>query len=127
MRTITGTVGLSPERFRRPVATIGVFDGIHRGHRAVLARTREMAARIGGEVVVLTFHVHPRAVTTGQAPPLVTSLPHRLHLLARGDIGPPEPHGIAQAPGQFLALVFPEVGNDDARAFLDEQLDHPAP
>lgn len=42
-----------------------------------------MAARIGGEVVVLTFHVHPRAVTTGDAPPLVTSLAHRVGLLAR--------------------------------------------
>lgn len=83
MRTIHGTAELVPARFRRPVATIGVFDGVHRGHRAVLARTREMAARIGGEVVVLTFHVHPRAVTVGQAPPLVTSLPHRIHLLAR--------------------------------------------
>ncbi|MCE9638444.1 MAG: riboflavin biosynthesis protein RibF [Planctomycetes bacterium] len=83
MRTIQGTDGLSPERFRRPVVTIGVFDGVHRGHRAVLARTREIAARTGGEVVVITFHVHPRAVTRGTAPPLITSLPHRLLLLAR--------------------------------------------
>lgn len=83
MRTIHGAGGLAPERFHRPVATIGVFDGVHRGHRVVLAKTREMAARIGGEVVVLTFHQHPRAVTQGRAPPLVTSLPHRLHLLAR--------------------------------------------
>jgi riboflavin kinase / FMN adenylyltransferase len=83
VRTIHGTAGLAPERFRRPVVTIGVFDGVHRGHRVVLARTREMAARVGGEVVVLTFHQHPRAITQGKAPPLVTSLPHRLHLLAR--------------------------------------------
>jgi riboflavin kinase/FMN adenylyltransferase len=60
-----------------------VFDGIHRGHRAVLARTREMAARKNGEVVVLTFDVHPRKVTTGAPPPLITSLAHRLLLLGR--------------------------------------------
>lgn len=83
MRRIDGTAGLSPERFRRPVVTIGVFDGVHRGHRAVLARTRELAARLGGEVVVITFDVHPRAVTTGEAPPLVTSLAHRIRLLGR--------------------------------------------
>jgi riboflavin kinase/FMN adenylyltransferase len=83
LRRIDGTGGLAPGRFRRPVVTLGVFDGVHRGHRAVLARTREMAARIGGEVVVLTFDVHPRAVTTGDAPPLVTSLAHRIQLLAR--------------------------------------------
>lgn len=83
MRTIQGVAGLVPDRFRRPVVTIGVFDGVHRGHRVVLARTREIAARLGGEVVVLTFHQHPRAVTEGRSPPLVTSLAHRLHLLAR--------------------------------------------
>jgi riboflavin kinase/FMN adenylyltransferase len=60
-----------------------VFDGVHRGHRAVLARTREMAARKNGEVVVLTFDVHPRKVTTGAPPPLITSLGHRLLLLGR--------------------------------------------
>ncbi len=83
MRTLYGTDALSPDRFRNPVVTIGVFDGIHRGHRAVLARTREMAARKNGEVVVLTFDVHPRKVTTGAPPPLITSLDHRLLLLGR--------------------------------------------
>lgn len=83
MRTFDGLTGVAPERFRTPVVTLGVFDGLHRGHRAVIARTREMASRVGGEVVVLTFHVHPRAVTEGLAPPLITSLPHKLRLLAR--------------------------------------------
>ncbi len=83
MRILRGTSELSPERFRDPVVTIGVFDGVHRGHRVLLAQGREMAARAGGEFVVLTFHIHPRAVTTGDAPALITSLPHRLHLLER--------------------------------------------
>ncbi|MCG3133907.1 MAG: Riboflavin biosynthesis protein RibF [Planctomycetes bacterium] len=83
MRTLEGLGALRRERFRRPAVTLGVFDGVHRGHRAVLARTREMAARLNGEVVVVTFHVHPKAVTHGEAPPLVTSLRHRLHLLRR--------------------------------------------
>ncbi len=91
MRTIHGTAGgdgrgLDPARFRNPVVTIGVFDGMHRGHRAVLARTAEMAARKNGEVVVITFDVHPRAVTTGEPPPLITGLAHRLLLLARDGV-----------------------------------------
>ncbi len=83
MRTLYGSVDLHPARFRNPVVTLGVFDGLHRGHRAVLARTRELAARVNGEVVVLTFDVHPRKVTTGEPPPLITSLAHRLLLLGR--------------------------------------------
>lgn len=65
------------------MVTLGVFDGVHRGHRALLARARELSARIGGELVVLTFDRHPRAITTGRPPPLITSLPHRLLLLER--------------------------------------------
>lgn len=83
MRTLEGLGALRRERFRRPAVTLGVFDGVHRGHRAVLARTREMAARLNGEVVVVTFHVHPKSVTHGEAPPLVTSLRHRLRLMER--------------------------------------------
>ena len=81
-----GDAALDPQRFRNPVVTLGVFDGVHRGHRAVLARTREMAARKNGEVVVVTFDVHPRQLTTGRPPPLITSLAHRLLLLSRESV-----------------------------------------
>lgn len=83
MRVVDGAARIVPGEFRAPVVTLGVFDGVHRGHRRLLGRAREIASSIGGEVVVVTFHVHPRAVTTGKAPPLVTSLPHRLLLLGR--------------------------------------------
>ncbi|MEL7159496.1 MAG: bifunctional riboflavin kinase/FAD synthetase, partial [Bacteroidota bacterium] len=49
-------------RFRRAVITIGSFDGIHRGHRQLLARIRRLAARRGGESIVITFDPHPRTV-----------------------------------------------------------------
>jgi len=42
-----------------PVLTIGNFDGVHRGHRAIFERTRELADRLGGEAVAVTFSPHP--------------------------------------------------------------------
>ena len=46
----------------RPVVTIGSFDGVHRGHRALLDRVIAEARRIGGRSVVVTFSPHPREV-----------------------------------------------------------------
>lgn len=44
------------------VVTIGTFDGVHLGHRALLKRLSDLAARQGGKSVVLTFDPHPRMV-----------------------------------------------------------------
>lgn len=44
------------------VATIGTFDGLHLGHRKIVAQLRRAAQRIGGESVVISFHPHPRLV-----------------------------------------------------------------
>ena len=73
---------LAPSLFRRPVAALGVFDGIHLGHRAVLRETVALARASGGEAVAVTFDIHPRIVVEGRSPGLLTSLPHRLRLLA---------------------------------------------
>ena len=56
--------------FRRPVVTIGSFDGVHVGHRELLAGIRARAAAIGGESVLVTFDPHPRHVVGGAGPPL---------------------------------------------------------
>lgn len=45
-----------------PVVTLGVFDGVHSGHRALLERLVTLAAKTGGESVVITFNPHPRMV-----------------------------------------------------------------
>ncbi len=84
MRRVTGLESLSPALFRRPVATLGVFDGVHLGHRAVLAETAALAREVRGEAVAVTFDVHPRVVVEGEGPGMLTSLEHRLRLLGEG-------------------------------------------
>ncbi|GAB3418164.1 bifunctional riboflavin kinase/FAD synthetase [Massilia agilis] len=53
--------GLPNDRARAPCAlTIGNFDGVHRGHQALLAHVTGAAARLGLEAAVMTFEPHPR-------------------------------------------------------------------
>ncbi|HEU4852321.1 MAG TPA: bifunctional riboflavin kinase/FAD synthetase [Telluria sp.] len=53
--------GLPNDRARAPCAlTIGNFDGVHRGHQALLAHVREAAVALGLEAAVMTFEPHPR-------------------------------------------------------------------
>lgn len=53
--------GLPNDRARAPCAlTIGNFDGVHRGHQALLAHVRHAAAALGLEAAVMTFEPHPR-------------------------------------------------------------------
>lgn len=47
---------------KRPVATIGIFDGVHRGHRFILDHLKAQAEAHGGETVVVTLWPHPRIV-----------------------------------------------------------------
>ncbi|MFN8208732.1 MAG: hypothetical protein U0T82_15180 [Bacteroidales bacterium] len=51
-----------PGIIRKPVVTIGIFDGVHRGHRTVLDTLKAKAAVKGGETVVITLWPHPRMV-----------------------------------------------------------------
>lgn len=83
MRRQFGHEDLDPAGFRRPVATVGVFDGLHRGHRHLVEHLTAMADRLDGEPVVVTFDTHPRAILEGAAPRSILSLPHRLLLLER--------------------------------------------
>lgn len=48
------------------VAAIGNFDGLHRGHRGVIARAQALAARLGKPCVLLTFEPHPADVFAGR-------------------------------------------------------------
>jgi riboflavin kinase/FMN adenylyltransferase len=61
---------------------IGVFDGVHLGHQAVIRRALEAAQRDRGTAVVVTFDPHPvRVLRPEQAPRLLTSTEHKLRLI----------------------------------------------
>jgi riboflavin kinase/FMN adenylyltransferase len=63
--------------------TIGNFDGVHRGHQAVLADAAKDARARGLEPAVLTFAPHPLAVLGRPVPPVLTSLARKIELLRR--------------------------------------------
>ena len=67
----------------RTVLAIGNFDGVHRGHQAILQNVRQRAAEIGAKSVAVTFDPHPvRVLRSSQAPKLITPLAQKLDLLA---------------------------------------------
>lgn len=69
----------------RTLCAIGNFDGVHRGHRAVLERAARDAHDAGLLPVLLTFDPHP-AVTLGRTPPaLLTPLSRKIELVRRID------------------------------------------
>ncbi|MGH3344408.1 MAG: bifunctional riboflavin kinase/FAD synthetase [Carbonactinosporaceae bacterium] len=61
----------------RSVVTIGVFDGVHRGHRHIVARAVELARLRGLPSVVVTFDPHPSAVLRPEAQPELLTTPAR--------------------------------------------------
>jgi riboflavin kinase/FMN adenylyltransferase len=66
------------------VITIGVFDGVHRGHQALIAAAREQADLRGLPLVAMTFDPHPLAVIgPKRAPTSLATLEHRAELLRR--------------------------------------------
>jgi len=68
---------------RAPAVAIGNFDGVHCGHRALVATASRLAHAQGGEAAVLTFDPHPaRFFAPALAPPMVVTLERRLELLA---------------------------------------------
>ena len=72
---------LARQRGRLPstILTLGTFDGVHRGHQAIIETAVRRAAEQGGRPVVLTFEPHPIAVLVpDRAPPIIQSLHDRL-------------------------------------------------
>ena len=63
------------------VVVIGNFDGVHRGHQAVLRQARALAVGRGLGCVVLTFDPHPSEVLGRGSPPQLTTLARRIELL----------------------------------------------
>ncbi len=90
----------APGTGRRAI-TVGNFDGVHRGHQAMLARLKQKAAELGVESCVLTFEPHPREFFTPLAAPArLTRLSAKLHVLR--DAGVDRVH-IARFDAAFAA------------------------
>lgn len=72
---------------RKPVATLGNFDGVHLGHQKIFERIRMKASQIRGESVVITFEPHPLKVLAPQnCPPLLTPFRKKMMLIERSGI-----------------------------------------
>ena len=111
LELVRGLHNLRPEH-RGCVATIGNYDGVHRGHQHVLARTRELAE--GNDLVVVTFDPHPMAVVRpDREPRKLTTLERRVELLR--EHGADEVHVLAfseemsgWSPAEFVERVLVE-------------------
>jgi riboflavin kinase/FMN adenylyltransferase len=97
-----------PGDLRDPVATIGVFDGVHRGHRQLLYELGVWARAAGGESCVLTFDRHPLEVLRGERIPMLLTLENRLLEFER--------HGVDAA----VVLDFAAVRPLGPREFLEQ-------
>lgn len=70
-------------RFRNAVLTIGTFDGVHLGHRRIIAALTKEAAEIAGESIIITFDPHPRKIVQPDTSlQLINTLEERIELLS---------------------------------------------
>src|ERR1700678_2611803 len=101
-----------PRDFGPTVATIGNFDGVHRGHQWVIAEVVARARALGIKSIAITFNPHPaRVIRPESSQPLITPLAEKLELLA--------------ATGIDAALILPfskELSRMTARTFAAEIL-----
>jgi riboflavin kinase/FMN adenylyltransferase len=106
------TRGLAPLGLRPAAVTIGNFDGVHRGHQAMLARVIAVARDRGLTASVLTFEPHPREFfTPAAAPTRLTSLREKLELLAA--------HGVDHVHVQRFSRAFAALAPE---AFVERTL-----
>jgi len=72
----------NPPQLRNAVATVGSYDGVHRGHRILLDEVVRLAKECGGESVVLTFEPHPRiTLGNGEGLRLLSTFEEKCRLL----------------------------------------------
>jgi riboflavin kinase/FMN adenylyltransferase len=73
---------------QNPVLTIGTFDGVHLGHRKIIARLIELATQMNGESVIFTFDPHPRKIIAPDETNLrlLTTLDEKIELFEQSGI-----------------------------------------
>jgi len=105
-----------PDDWGRSVVTIGIFDGVHRGHQRIVARAAEAAGELALPVVVVTFDPHPdEVVRPGSHPPFLCTARRRSQLLAG--------LGVAAVCVIGFTLEFSRLGPDEfVQAVLADRL-----
>jgi riboflavin kinase / FMN adenylyltransferase len=94
-----------PKAALHGVVAIGNFDGVHRGHRALIDAARARARELGAPFCVMTFEPHPREVLTpDKAPPRLTPFRIKARLLAEAGVE----HLFALAFNRHLLTKSPE-------------------
>ena len=66
---------------QKRVIALGFFDGVHRGHRAILKKACDLAREKGMQTAAVTFESHPRAFVRGRAPDMINTFERRCALL----------------------------------------------
>ena len=105
-------LSVSPWPNERAVITIGAYDGVHRGHRAVIAQVQARAAELGARSVVVTFDRHPASVIRPDAAPrLLTNPAQKLELMADTGVDatvvvPFSPEQARETPVDFVERVI---------------------
>jgi len=99
-------------KWSRPVAALGNFDGLHRGHMKLIERVRRQAGERAGTPVVVTFEPHPsRVLRPDKAPPLLMTLDQKLEAFER-----------AGMQGVVIVRFTPELASWEPEHFVESVL-----
>jgi len=73
---------------KNPIVTVGTFDGVHIGHQRIINKLKEIAVKIGGETVLLTFFPHPRMILfpDSHGLKLINTLNEKINLLEQAGL-----------------------------------------
>ena len=86
MKTYLG-IGQLKRKLRKPILTIGIFDGVHLGHKYIIDKVVKNARKTKGTSIVFTFYPHPyHVLKPREYLPLLISLEHRLRLLEKSGV-----------------------------------------
>ncbi|HEV7498659.1 MAG TPA: bifunctional riboflavin kinase/FAD synthetase [Vicinamibacteria bacterium] len=107
---------LGPRGWPRPAVTLGNFDGLHRGHQALVAQAVADARAQGGTAVLLTFDPHPsRVLAPERAPATIMTLAQKAEILERLGVD-----RMAVLP--FTAALAAQTAEEFARGVLEGAL-----